>query len=838
MVLLAFACLLTTLPTLRAAAQDIVAPPAQVHPFVVLRPEVFRAELGDDAAWITANAPLFECPDRKIEQIYYYRWHVFHEHLKQTPAGWIVTEFLPDVPWAGKYNSISCAAGHHLREARWLRDQTYAADYSRFWFRADGNGGEPRRYSFWAADSVYSVALASGDRSLAIELLPNLIANYEAWEKDHRDSNGLFWQIDDRDGMEYSIGGSGCRPTINSYQYGDALAIAHIAEWAGKPDIASDFQARAATIKSLVQTRLWDPQAQFFKTLPRGNGKTLAAVREEVGFIPWYFDLPDSGGGFESAWSQLTDPQGFAAPFGPLTAERRSPRFNFAANHDCLWNGPSWPFATTQTLVALANLLNDYPQKVIRSSDYLSLLKAYASSQYKDGAPHVAEDLDGDTGRWIVDLPRSVDYNHSGFCDLIITSLAGLRPSCLVSASGGDVLVVNPLIPTGAMDWFCLDGVPYHGHSITIFYDKTGDRYHQGAGLSVLCDGKRVAHAESIERVKATLDAAQAATHVVTGFQPAAANIVPLADAKPDASAVSSETAESAGGWMKFQNNPVLGGKLGTCFDIAVLKEANVYRMYFSWRPKQSVALTESNDGIHWSQPQIVLGPLAATGWEDDMNRPVVVKKDDGYHMWYTGQAHGHSAIGYAVSPDGKTWTRKSQTPVLSAEASWEKVAVMCPHVIWDAKENQFKMWYSGGEQYEPDAIGYATSPDGLKWTKLAANPIFRADPAVSWEQHKVTACQVVPDGGGYLMFYIGFHDTDHAAIGIARSKDGITDWKRCASNPILQPGKDKWDADACYKPFAIYDDKSDKWLLWYNGRRGGVEQIGMATHEGKDLGK
>lgn len=100
------------------------------------------------------------------------------------------------------------------------------------------------------------------------------------------------------------------------------------------------------------------------------------------------------------------------------------------------------------------------------------------------------------------------------------------------------------------------------------------------------------------------------------------------------------------------------------------------------------------------------------------MNRPVVVYKDGLYHMWYTGQNDGKSWIGYAISKDGYNFERQSKEPVLSAEQPWEKVAVMCPHVIWDKHENIFKMWYSGGEQYEPDAIGYATSKDGLHWTK------------------------------------------------------------------------------------------------------------------------
>lgn len=295
------------------------------------------------------------------------------------------------------------------------------------------------------------------------------------------------------------------------------------------------------------------------------------------------------------------------------------------------------------------------------------------------------------------------------------------------------------------------------------------------------------------------------------------------------------DTSPSIAGWEKYSGNPVLGGNYGTCFDISVLKEGQDYRMWFSWRPKSSVALVESKDGIHWSTPVIVLAPKKSSGWEDDINRPVVIKQGDVYRMWYTGQAKGHSAIGYATSPDGVVWTRMSERPVLAAEQPWEKVALMCPDVMWDKAAKMYKMWYSGGEQYEPDAIGYATSPDGIHWAKQTGNPIFKADPKIGWEQEKVTACQVVKDGEWYLMFYIGFRDVDHAQIGVARSRDGVTNWQRLAANPIIRPGQGQWDADACYKPYAIFD--GGKWMLWYNGRREHWEQIGMAIHEGHELG-
>jgi len=98
-----------------------------------------------------------------------------------------------------------------------------------------------------------------------------------------------------------------------------------------------------------------------------------------------------------------------------------------------------------------------------------------------------------------------------------------------------------------------------------------------------------------------------------------------------------------------------------------------------------------------------------------------------------------------------------------------------------------------------------------------------------------VTACQVIRHGDWHIMFYIGFRDVDHAQIGLARSRDGITNWQRHPNNPIIRPGVNQWDHDAVYKSSAILDD--NRWRLWYNGRRGGVEQIGLATHQGENLG-
>ena len=59
-------------------------------------------------------------------------------------------------------------------------------------------------------------------------------------------------------------------------------------------------------------------------------------------------------------------------------------------------------------------------------------------------------------------------------------------------------------MPAGAWDYFCLDQIRYHGHWLTILYDKTGERYHHGKGMRVFADGKEIARSVSLARFSRT----------------------------------------------------------------------------------------------------------------------------------------------------------------------------------------------------------------------------------------------------------------------------------------------------------------------------------------------
>lgn len=454
--------------------------------------------------WLQKEIPFFDCPDEKVEEIYYFRWWSFRKHLKQTPQGFVITEFLTPVSHSDAFNAISCAAGFHLAEGRWLNDPKYLDDYTTFWLR--GNNGGPQKkfhaFSSWLATAAYERHLVNGDRAFLTNLFADFVADYKVWESERQLTNKLFWQFDVRDGMEESISGGrrvqNIRPTINSYMFANARSLAAIAELVGDKQLAAEFSGKAEQLQKLTQAALWNDDSRFFE-VRRPDG-TFAGVREEIGFIPWMFGLPDNDQRFAAAWKQMVDPQGFKAPAGITTAERRHPQFRSHGVGTCEWDGAVWPFATSQTLYALANLLRDYSQNVVTSTDYFDAFLAYVHSHHAGGKPFIGEYLDEVTGDWINGKNgRSRYYNHSTFADLLITGVIGLRPAA------DNRVRIEPLLPPETWDWFCLDGVKYHGHTLTILWDKDGTRYNRGVGLRLLADGQLIAQSGKLERITGRL---------------------------------------------------------------------------------------------------------------------------------------------------------------------------------------------------------------------------------------------------------------------------------------------------------------------------------------------
>ncbi|HET8649696.1 MAG TPA: discoidin domain-containing protein [Gemmatimonadales bacterium] len=477
-----------------------------------------------DWSWYKSNIPFFESPDTAIDATYYYRWQLITRHLTYgSPAsGYTFSEFIDRPFWSGAYGAISCPLGHQFYEVRWLKNRRITEDFAHYWF--DTPGAQPRSYSNWYGDAMWAVYQVTGDTGFVRAVYPHMLEQYRGWMAEHWDSTHRMFRWDGmHDGMESNIdsrqttdefsGADGYRPTLNSYLWADEQAISRAASLLGDTAAAATFAARAAELKQRIQGELWDPTRQFFfhqfandekdgiragsLTYQTGPHAGNPHGREEIGFVPWQFSLPDSG--YEAAWRFLMDTSYFAAPYGPTTTERHDPLF-YVSPVCCWWSGNSWSYATSQTLVAMANLLDDYHQSFVTPADYLELLRTYTRTQRLNGRPYIAESANPFDGSWkgANSFDHSEDYFHSQYINLIITGLVGLRPR------SDDTLEVAPLAPA---DWsyFALDGVAYHGHEVSIIWDRDGSRYHRGAGLTILVDGRRAAHRSSLGRLTTNL---------------------------------------------------------------------------------------------------------------------------------------------------------------------------------------------------------------------------------------------------------------------------------------------------------------------------------------------
>jgi F5/8 type C domain/Amylo-alpha-1,6-glucosidase len=566
------------------------------------RENIAAKYFGADAPWYLRNIPFLEIDDPEIQEVYYYRWKVFRSHIREIgPEGTTVLEFLDNVPWARQpFTDLNDSASFHILEGRWLRDPAIIDSLIDHLYTG---GANDRHFSESVAAATESRVRVTGDPSPGLRHLAEMRAVFDQWE-DHFDANrGLYWIEPLLDATEYTIasidasgagftqepsrdqnhngftGGFSYRPSINGYQYANALAIAHFAALAGKPEVAADYSGRAANLKSAVMEQLWNPELQhFMDRYQRSTDHVTAGEfirgRELVGYVPWAFELPPTGATlpahFADAWKHVLAATELAGAYGLRTVEPSYARYLTQYRYDsatgraeCQWNGPSWPFQTSQVLTGLANVLDDYSQSVITPADYLRLLRQYTRQHLPGGdrpgiPPDIQEDYDPDTGRAIVGLARSHHYEHSTYVDLILSGLIGIRPR------GDETLEIAPLLPDvpidgGAVRYFALQNLTYHGHDIGLIYDAAGTRYGAGPGLSVFVDGTRLYGPGPLARVSIPLPPRLVNTRAVVRRIDLAVNIGTADGPVASASSVApgSSVAEAIDGrlWF-FPSNP------------------------------------------------------------------------------------------------------------------------------------------------------------------------------------------------------------------------------------------------------------------------------------------
>jgi len=271
--------------------------------------------------------------------------------------------------------------------------------------------------------------------------------------------------------------------------------------------------------------------------------------------------------------------------------------------------------------------------------------------------------------------------------------------------------------------------------------------------------------------------------------------------------------------WTQYRINPFAGGNYfysSYALYPNILKDGDTYKMWYNFGGE--IHYATSTNGINWSYSSFnaVLAGTAGSWDSAGVYEPWVIKDGSTYKMWYSGTNSDTSVqkIGYATSADGINWTKSGSNPIMNPGASgqWDDLTVMRPMVIKEG--SAYKMWYNGtrtaNSRYE---IGYATSSDGTSWTKSGSNPVLQRGAGDKWDYSNIWGMSVIKRGDGqYEMYYSGNAATGGTGhqIGYAYSATGEV-WFKYSSNPIMGPGSSgSWNDKYVYSPFIMAETSGD----------------------------
>lgn len=187
--------------------------------------------------------------------------------------------------------------------------------------------------------------------------------------------------------------------------------------------------------------------------------------------------------------------------------------------------------------------------------------------------------------------------------------------------------------------------------------------------------------------------------------------------------------------------------------------------------------------------------------WDQHIReRGFILYEDSLFKMWYTGYRGGNDdpkSLGYATSPDGIHWTRYAGNPIFS-EKWTEDVFVL--HV-----DHQYYMFAEG----KNDIAHLLTSPDGLKWTDQG-DLIIRDTKGDTLSGPYGTPSVFIENGTWYL-----FYERNDEAVWIATSTDRKT-WNNIQDTPVLEKGPGVYDAGAVAANQVIRF--GDQYTMFYHG--------------------
>ena len=242
-----------------------------------------------------------------------------------------------------------------------------------------------------------------------------------------------------------------------------------------------------------------------------------------------------------------------------------------------------------------------------------------------------------------------------------------------------------------------------------------------------------------------------------------------------------------------------------------------------------AIRTADSSDGVNWANDKPLTQDATAklvTGTSPDWNwgsyGPVSILYnptasnsgsnpfDYSYAMYYDATTGAGEVIGLGYSADGTHFYRCGNDPVLGAGpvGAWDGPHPSNPASAYDTAgtvikggDGTWRMWYSAWQYVGSPGvstnygIGYATSTDGITWTRDADNPVFYITDGKAWRDAKTYTPSVLYsptrfDGHGeaasYKMWFTGQTGApgQTAAVGYASSSSPLMALFKNASPP------------------------------------------------------
>jgi hypothetical protein len=471
----------------------------RTQPAAPLQEDPLPAQVREYNRWFADNVPYFDASDAAFKKMWYYRWWIVRFHLVEALAR-DLDGFAFYEGKLGFDNLIGFAVPAQLKELSYLRDPRYGLSQARNSYRNLANNGAVRdapgspywgeTYSHWIA-----MALAEFHRVHPIpiddlrKILPAAAADVRAWLSAYdQDGDALpererprvtgydldilsYWFFNGLKIDQHREPPSLERVDFASFVYGNAAAIAELAESTGDQDLVREFTDHANRVRKATLSALWDDKTEFF--YPRGaEDHTRIPIRELHGFFPFTTRLAPDEPRYLTALRKLVDPSEFWARFPPVITSTAHYR-EWTWEMDGLTRNIA-PHPISMGGRTLLQVLKHYHQDIVTADHFMELMEHYNALVYPavyPGDPLWRPNVHEYYSHWephsISPRPKPSDISHdfhSMYCSLVVEGVVGLTPR------GDDKIELQPL--ARHWDYFLLHGLRYHGHDLTIVWDR------------------------------------------------------------------------------------------------------------------------------------------------------------------------------------------------------------------------------------------------------------------------------------------------------------------------------------------------------------------------------